>query len=241
MNPVAKHPEGLVLGDGNSIQPVEPGADFAHQAEPVDRLAADVELLSRLMWAQYDGPEWRVFRKALAQYGVVVIEKWIFSGRIFAECRRKGFGTLRRRRVNDRDEALGLAGETVARAFLFFRDRVLVRGVWDPTMGASVRTYFIGACILHFPNVYSRSLGSEWLVQARQEIEFETLRDANRFSRPDSRVELASDFHAIGDRRTQDIVLLTAEGHSQKEIAAALKTTRKAVEMKLSRLHARKP
>jgi DNA-directed RNA polymerase specialized sigma24 family protein len=244
MSPVPEHLEVLVLGNGNSIQPVEPGAAFAREAEPVDRLAGDVELINRLMWAQYEGLEWRLFRAALAQYGVVVLRKWIFSGRIFAECKRKGFGALQRRRRDDRDDALGIAGETVARAFLFFRDRVLVRGVWDAAKGASVRTYFIGACILHFPNVYQRSLGSERLPLALEGFDaddpLQSLRDTNHFSRPDHLAELASDFRAIRDPQTREIVLRTTEGHSHKQIARDLHTSSKAVELKLYRLHQRK-
>jgi hypothetical protein len=237
------HLEPLVLGDGRSIQPVDPGAAFARDAEPVDRLAADVELVNRLMWAQYEGLEWRLFRSALAQYGVPVIYKWSMSGRIFAECATKGFGRLPRRR-RDREDALGIAGETVARSLVYFRDHVLIRSVWDPARGASVRTYFIGACVLHFPNVYLRSLGSEWLperLDRSEEVDpMVVLPDGNRFSRPDTRAELASDFRSIRDPQTREIVLRTTEGYSHQEIATLLNTTPKAVELKLYRLHQRK-
>lgn len=234
------HLEPLVLGDGYSIQPVDPGTRFAREAESLERLAADVELVNRLMWAQYEGLEWRLFRRALAQYGVPVLCKWILSGRIFSECATKGFGRLPRRR-RDRDDALGIAGETVARALPYFRDRVLIPGVWDAARGASVRTYFIGACVLHFPNVYTRSLGSEWLLnrldQSGEGDAIFALADRDRFSRPDARVELVSDFRAIGDPQTQEIVLRRAAGYSHKEIATQLRTSAKAVELRLYHLH----
>jgi DNA-directed RNA polymerase specialized sigma24 family protein len=241
--PVPNHLRPLVLGNGNSIQPVEPGADFAREAEPVERLAADIELVSRLMWAQYQGREWHIFQAALAQYGVAVLVKWMLSGRIFIECKRKGFGELPRWRRRDRDDAIGISGETVARALLFFRERVLLPGLWDPARGASVRTYFIGACIRHFPNEYHRSLGSERLASrysvSDEANAMQSLPDHRRFLRPDMRAELASDFRAIQDPQTREIVLLTAQGASQQEIAHTLKTTRKSVEAKLYRLHER--
>jgi hypothetical protein len=127
MNPRPNPLERVLLGNGSSIQPVDPGAEFARQAEPLDRLAGDIQLVNRLMWARYDGPEWRLFQKVLAEYGVAVVHRWIQSGRIFQECARKGFGALLPRRRLDPDDALGIAGETVARAFVFFRNKVLIQ------------------------------------------------------------------------------------------------------------------
>lgn len=237
MNPL-RILEPLVALGGGSIQPIDPGDGFAREADPVDRLAADSELITRLMFTEYDGPEWHLFRTALARYGVAVLHKWILSGRIFVECARKGFGRIALRRWQDRDEAVGLAGETVARALIFFRDRVLVRGIWDPSRGASVRTYFVGACILTFPNVYQRLLGGERLerriVRGRNSEERSfAVEDFRPFSRPDNLVELASDFHAIPGSDTRAMVLLNVEGYSHAEIAADFQTTAKAVELRL--------
>jgi RNA polymerase sigma factor (sigma-70 family) len=36
-----------------------------------------------------------------------------------------------------------------------FRDYVLVGGRWDYRRGASLRTYFIGQCLIQFANVYN--------------------------------------------------------------------------------------
>ncbi len=47
-----------------------------------------------------------------------------------------------------------MAGEVVTVALAPFRDEVLLPGLWDPAKGASLTTYFVGQCILRFPNVY---------------------------------------------------------------------------------------
>ncbi len=229
MNPLPE-PEALLLPGGRSIKPVEPGAGFAREAESVDRLAADAELIHLLMWAQYEGHEWRKFREALAQYGVAVLKKWILSGQIFRECIAKGFGAIHRRRRNDEEEALGIAGETVARAIVFFRERVLVRGVWDPSRGASVRTYFIGACILHFPNVYDLVQGGERLEAAlvREDdarTQLSAIEDVHPSSRPDHRAEVLRAFDELPDDQARFMVLRRAEGYSDGEIAGMLNTT----------------
>ena len=51
-------------------------------------------------------------------------------------------------------ERLQLALDTTVDALTFFRDRVLREGRWSFDGGATLTTYFIGACILTFPNVF---------------------------------------------------------------------------------------
>lgn len=187
-------PTSQILVDGHSIQPIDPGAAFARQAARVDRLTADRELVDRFMWQGYTGPDWERFRTALAEYGLAVICAWIVSGRIFAECRRKGFGAIVRRKCAANDEALELAGETVAVSLQFFRDKVLVPGRWDMSKGASLNTYFVGACIRHFPNVYLRSDGEDILkhlvFHQPGEEPLAVITDPSPFVRPDKRIEL---------------------------------------------------
>lgn len=244
MNPSSPAPEPLVLAGGHSIQPVEPGERFAREAESVDRLAADVELINLLMWAQYAGADWLKFREVLARYGVAVLHKWILSGQIFRECATKGFGAVRRRRRVDEDEALGIAGETVAHAIRFFRERVLIPGVWNPAKGASVRTYFVGACVLHFPNIYGRVRGGERLEprlvpDSEEGVPVASLEDARPFSRPDHRAELLRHFDDLPDEETKIMVRGRVEGYSDEEIGRTLNTTRKGVETRFYRLHRR--
>jgi hypothetical protein len=190
------------------------------------------------MWHGYVGPAWEALRTALAEYGLVVLIAWLRSGRIFVECRRKGFGAIRHRKRTDPDEAVGLAGETVAISLQFFRDRVLIPGLWDMTKGATLNTYFIGACIRHFPNVYSRSDGGEILKSLSRHDDEEALAvlvDSSPFSRPDRRVELVSAVDAVADSLVREVLLQEAEGYTQAEAATRLNTTLWTIEGKLRR------
>jgi hypothetical protein len=76
---------------------------------------------------------------------------------IFERCRSKGFGGLPTfdRPFTD-DEVAELANETVAKALAHFRRDVLMKGKWDHRRGATLRTYFIGQCLIRFPNIYRR-------------------------------------------------------------------------------------
>ena len=51
--------------------------------------------------------------------------------------------------------------ETTAKALVFFRDQVLLGKRWNVNAGATVTTYFVGACLLAFPNVFRRWQGEQ--------------------------------------------------------------------------------
>ena len=197
------------------------------------------------MWRGYAGPEWERFRTALAEYGIAVLRTWIISGRIFVECRRKGFGAIAQRKRAANDEALGLAGETVAVSLVFFRDEVLIPGRWDMTKGASLNTFFIGACIRHFPNVYRRLDGCEivgFLARERDENEEDgvlAIGDPIPFNRPDRRYELKDAVNSIDDTIVREVLLDEAVGYTQAETAARLGKTLWTVEGRMRRYRGR--
>jgi DNA-directed RNA polymerase specialized sigma24 family protein len=124
----------------------------------IDRLIEDADLLLELQLCGFEGREWERFRNRLARYGFQVIRAWCVNGRIFRECRRKMGPKSPRapKRALSLDEAAEVAAETVARALNYFVDEVLRRHRWDPRKGASLSTFFVGACILSFPNELSR-------------------------------------------------------------------------------------
>lgn len=113
-----------------------------------DRLAGDRELEVALRAGGYRGRNYELF----AKYGWAVIRGWIFKGQIRGEVKRKGFGALEPepRPGAIIEDAEGFADETVVLALGAFRDKVLVPGKWDPTKGASLRTFFVGQCLLQF-------------------------------------------------------------------------------------------
>ena len=111
-------------------------------------------------------PGVRVLAGELAAYGYPVILAWIRRGTIWGHCAgrgRKVSPTDAEREILERDfdERLQLALETTVDALTFFRDRVLREGRWSFDGGATLTTYFIGACILTFPNVFRLWQGAE--------------------------------------------------------------------------------
>lgn len=126
--------------------------------ERVDRLAGDRDLAAALQADGFQGRNYDFFATEIAKYGWAVIRGWIYKGQIRGEVARKGFGALdpEPRPGAMIEDAEGLADETVVLALSAFRDKVLVPGKWDPSKGASLRTFFVGQCLLQFSNVYKR-------------------------------------------------------------------------------------
>lgn len=93
----------------------------------------------------------------LARYGIDVLSGWMRRGVIFARMTEKNLGGLPPPPDGaflNRDTVGELAGESVAAALKYFHDRALVGRAWDSTRGASLNTYFVGACLIQYANVY---------------------------------------------------------------------------------------
>lgn len=204
-------------------------------AEKVDRLAADTELYRYLEHQRFDGPDYEYFQTVLARYGQAVIAGWMHRGIIEAKCREK-----RLRHVPDlggvrfhNDDVDEIVLETVAEALYYFRDRVLVVGGWDADRGASLRTYFIGQCLIRFVSVANR-----WLKE--QAGDFLGIKDDVRQDEVDAEADVEADvLNALAahqvlqhvSRADARIALrLQSRGYSLREISHQLGRTEKAVE-----------
>ena len=119
------------------------------------------------------GPRFDQFRDELARYAVSVLSGWMYSGYVFQLAARRGF--VLRPTAAELDEihrdprALRqeLAVMIVAVALLAFREHALVGGGWRANGGASLTTYFLGACLTAFPNEFRkhRSQRQRWQAQ----------------------------------------------------------------------------
>jgi hypothetical protein len=153
------------------LQPFE----STFEARRLRRLAGDAELVERAMWAQFVGPDWNRIAERLVAYGLRVLSAWISSSQIYDRCAERNLGVARVRWNSE--ESHELARDTVAVALRHFRDDVLAKGKWHPSGGAALSTFFIGQCLLRYPNVHRRRM-----VERRRE------RDARRALQQDGRV-----------------------------------------------------
>jgi DNA-directed RNA polymerase specialized sigma24 family protein len=209
-------------------------------------LEADNDLLDRIMWAGYRGPDYDLLEDRLIGYGLQVLRAWIRTGRIFAECAKRGHRLPRPDLSWNPDSADELANETLVVAVRRFRDDVLIPRVWKPSGGASLKTYFIGQCLLRFPNLYRRWLkenglaGNDPLTDRRGR---EVQRITDRWNHPPTR---SGDPEAnlgpmvlIGlaaDPKGREILQYIAEGYQHEEIAELTGLSVSAVKSRLHRI-----
>lgn len=111
---------------------------------------------------------------------------------------------------------------TVALALPRFRQRALIERGWSVEGGASIATYFMGACAYDFPNEFRRyRAGEERYRRSGQ-------RQQELYEAPVSRLRVAEEvlgnlevlehLAQIPDERMRAIVALTIDGYSQEEI-----------------------
>jgi|HubBroStandDraft_5_1064220.scaffolds.fasta_scaffold44529_2 hypothetical protein len=229
------------------------GEHERRQAQNAQRRLQDRVWLDEVTALGFTGPLFEVYWQELAAYGVAVTMAWTRTGRISARCKAMGrplqfsieFG-----RGLSRDDRIEIAVETVARALNFFLDQVLKPGKWDHRRGASLKTYFVGACLLQFPNVFAvwASEQKRWHAVndgtvSPDDAEAATARDLSR-SDPTCemvlRLAAAQDvLGTIKDAKLRAAVQMVARGFTFAEAARTLGLGPRVLEGRLYRLRSK--
>jgi hypothetical protein len=195
----------------------------------------------------FTGPSYEFFEMELAAYGSAVLMAWMRRAEIYNQCRDKKrpiSGPL----PQDYDDRVGLAGLVVATALDRFRD-VLRDGTWDPGRGATLKTYFVGACVLAFSNVWDR-----WHREERRrvgELMHDSLEDSPILVKllvepsDEGPEQVAFNRHrlrqvlALMDGDLRWACELISRGHTYKEAAEAIGTSEGALRERLRRIRAK--
>ncbi len=233
------HPALAAVDQTAELQPVA-WSDLARfepsdEAKRLARLEGDKDLYARLMLRGYVGPEYDHFAKALVEYALPVLRAWIFSGTIFARCQQKGFGGLPRSRAQiPLSECQDLAVDTIVNSLDAFRRKVLIPARWNPTKGASLKTFFVGQCVLQFPNAYR-----SWFARVARQLPLAdpVLVDelVSREPRPDTGALLSEAMRSLAPDSMKLIETARRLGYTNAEIAEVLSTTEKSVETRIAR------
>lgn len=214
---------------------------------------ADRMLLEELTATGFTGVLFEVAVTEFAAYGIAVMMAWMRTGKIVSQCKARGrplaLGSAAGRWT--RDDRLEIALETTGRAMRFFIENVLKPGKWDHRRGATLKTFFVGACLLQFPNVFDL-----WANELRRWDQVNTTelgadettadgasRDAC-WSDPTGdtvirRQRTQEALSEIKDPRTRRAVEMVMGGHTFKEAGKAVGLSAEAVEGRLYRLRRR--
>lgn len=232
--------------------------DYQSPADPVERTRvrnaqrrlADSALVGELAAAGFAGPVFEVAVTELASYGIAVLMAWMRTGQIFGKCLIKGRPVSGVTSEWSRDDRLEIAIETTAKALKYFIDDVLQPGKWDHCRGATLKTFFIGACLLQFPNVFDR-----WAREQRrwgqpegdEALEHAVVRGDPQWADPtgDAAVRACTvreRLAEIPDRQTRQAAwLVNAYGASHAEAGAMVGLSAGGVEGRLYRLRHGRP
>lgn len=213
--------------------------------DQLERLEGDIALINELVLTGYSGPLWNKLANALAEYGHQVLITWIRTELIFGKCAEKGLGMylagIPRLRLTNEDVE-DITQETIIRALASFKETVLREGRWDPKKGASLKTFFVGQCLIRFTSVYRK----ESLRIRRENGTVSTLIDTSASNDlhsetddPQKVLGHEEDLHftldQIPSREARVAAWLISEGYSQPEIAEILGTTVGSIESHLYR------
>jgi DNA-directed RNA polymerase specialized sigma24 family protein len=126
-------------------------------------LEADAEIVRRLAEDDFalTSPTWTKLAEVLIEYGYSVLKGWLIAGEIYEQAAKLGQGGVRglpriprdlRLRV---DDAHDVAASLLEAAIQRFR-QTLREGRWQPDQKASLRTFFVGRCLMELPDAYQR-------------------------------------------------------------------------------------
>lgn len=209
-----------------------------------ERRLGDQELRDALATSGFAGPIYDRFEEELAAYGIAVLRSWLHSGYIFTLAARRGYH-LRATEVEleelarDSDSREELSNMTVAIALHRFREHALIAGGWRADGGASLTTYFMGACLDVFPNEFRKARASvNRQLKVHRQVAAAWLSDNGPAEDPAVIVagqQLVIQHLTELDPRTQATLALSLDGYTQPEIAELLGESVRAQEGLLHR------
>lgn len=206
----------------------------------IDRRLADGHIVTILRQDGFEGPRYDRFVEELVRYGISVLRGWMHSGYIFKLVAQRGFGLSPHELdledlATDSDLREELASMTVARALPRFRQQALVDSGWNTEGGASITTYFMGACVYDFPNEFRRHRAAEArhhrALRREKELYQPRVSTVSLAQEIVGNIGVLDELQEIDDPRVQAVVALTLDGYSQEEIRELVDiTTIRAVE-----------
>lgn len=248
---VVAHAEFVILGAA-----AVPSSD----AERMARLEQDRRLVELLRSTGFEGPRFEAAYRKLSQrllgYSYPVVSSMVNTGTIFAKAFRyrqpiskDAQAAAARWNAEERHDAID---DSIAWGSGFFLEYGLKRGKWDHRRGATLATYFVGACICGFIRVCNDRWKHEQL--ARAFVQSAPHREAGTGVREDAlhslparglegrdpadvvaaRDEVTRTMSKIKSAEVREALLLQADGMTQAEAAGAVGLTPKSLERRLA-------
>jgi DNA-directed RNA polymerase specialized sigma24 family protein len=130
----------------------------------LERACSDADWLARLRRQGFEGPGYDVIKQGLTGYALPVVNAFVRDRTIYALTARRGRPVQCPEWVkrcltrDDDDDRSELVAELLIDALVLLRRDGLMGGRWNPRLGASLPTYFVGSAVSVFPNTFRRWL-----------------------------------------------------------------------------------
>jgi hypothetical protein len=230
---------GLVQEAEDALAPGDPGQE---QGDAAARLRADEFVVEAVLKEGLGGSKHRVLQDELCSYAVPVLQRLLADGRLMGKAARLGRpaggpGTWLSFTADDRKEfALDMVGD----ALPVFNKAVFESRRWSPGQGASLKTYFVNACIMQFARLHAR-----WLKD-RQAVRLDDLEADSGIGSPApdpaDTVALRDEVHNMlanmKDSQLRETVILRAAGFTHDDAARRAGLTPRQAEGRLARFRA---
>lgn len=210
---------------------------MAETGEPEAVPDADVELYKRLREAGRTELVWWRAELEFFDYGWSVLLAWLRSGLIAQKCTEKGRPVRLPADWSTEDQE-DVASVAVGDGLAMFGSAV-EEDRWHPNFGASLKTYFLGGCVLAIPNALrlwrrcrDRYHGSVTELAKLAGSEREAVSPVDVIASTEAVEDLVRD----ENERNQAIMKLVALDFDPAEIAEVLRLTPAAVHVRMPRL-----
>ncbi|WP_345475900.1 hypothetical protein [Actinoallomurus oryzae] len=240
--------QDVLLETADLVEQIE--EELAPSAPPDEsdaekRLAVDQLIVEAVLQQGLGGNRHQDLNAELIRYAVPVLKYLLQTGMIISKCKRL------RREISDVDGLLeltaadrdDLAYEMVADGMLVFTRGVFEDRRWSPAGGASLKTYFVNACVMQFPSLYRK-----WWNHRRRVRPIGLLPDPDRHGGPiDPAVQVAAEDEAsrvlkqIDDEKMRKVLSLRAIGFTATAAAKEAGLTPKAAESWMGRYRKNMP
>lgn len=253
LNKKAESADDIQLGeaDDNSVdtyakglrdgQPVASNANHLQIASlptphtATDSHAADQELVARLASRGFAGREYQAFHEEMVKYGQTVCAAWIRNGTLHRKCAEQGRPLDAFPEGVERQDRWELATDTAVEGAAMFRQKALIEGKWSPDGGAALSTFYIGSCVLKYPQVYRSWLKTRIALRRLLVVQRvpEELQDG-----PERTVRhrlMVEQLKRQLEERDYTVLSMHSQGYKYADIALHLGATEKAVNGYLQR------
>ncbi|MFJ8043651.1 RNA polymerase sigma factor [Kitasatospora sp. NPDC096147] len=224
---------------------LEGGGEAEDVSERAARAAADAMLVEILRRDGFQGPRYRRVLSGLMEYAWTTLRKWSNTDEIFHRSRAVGRPVRPSLIVPGwtADDRIQVVTDSVITGERIFREYGLLRGSWRPDGGAALTTYFVGASLRGFQPSYMRwrrdrpaADGHPDDGEALNAIPDQRAVDPCWSAVLQSEVREVLDLLEQVDPQLREGILLRVAGYSQREAAARVGLTEKALESRVGRL-----